>query len=96
MNRYRPAEIKFSNAEEMMQAGRNEVAKHGELIMDVGEMGGGNTLAVCALLEWKRRAAADNHRLRFENIPPRLQQLIAVYQLEDLLLSEPAKSKPAE
>ncbi|MBE8158393.1 MAG: STAS domain-containing protein [Betaproteobacteria bacterium] len=95
MNHYSPEEIKFANAEPAIRAGSEEIAKHGELIMDIGALGDGNTAAVCALLEWKRRAAENKCRLDFENIPPRLKELISVYQLESLLLnSKTAKETP--
>lgn len=86
--RYRPAAIKFTNAEDIMRAGREEIAKSEELIIDAEALADGNTLAVCAFLEWKRRAAEKNCRLQFENIPPRLRQLISVYQLEKILLED--------
>lgn len=86
MSRHCPEAIEFSNAEEIIRTGCGEIEKHGELTMDVGGMGGGNTLAVCALLEWKRKAAGGGCRLQFENIPPRLEKLISVYQLKEVLL----------
>ncbi|MGI9306686.1 MAG: STAS domain-containing protein [Gammaproteobacteria bacterium] len=81
---YRPAGIKFSNAEETIQEGRDEIAKHKELTINAEGLDDGNTLAVCALVEWKRRAAKSDCRLTLANIPLRLRQLIKVYQLRAL------------
>jgi phospholipid transport system transporter-binding protein len=42
---------------------------------------------VCAFIEWKREAQKKNCRLIFCNIPPRLRDLIKLYQLSDLFSS---------
>ena len=84
---YRPATMNFYNAEEQMEEGRRHIQRNGELFIDLTDLGSSNTVAVCALLAWRRQAQALHCRLHFQNIPQRLINLLELYQLRFILAS---------
>ncbi len=45
---------------------------------------------VAILLEWKRRALAENKPISFQNIPPSMTSLAALYGVDELLMDTPA------
>ena len=88
MNTYQPAVMDFFDAEERQQEGNRHIAQadgDAGLTIDAVDLFNGGTLALCALIEWRRTAQQHNCRLFFANIPPRLQKLIGVYQLDKLI-----------
>lgn len=85
MSDYLSPPLSFMHAEKHIEAGRRQIRQNGELTIDATNLADGNTLAVCALIAWRRTAMAENCQLRFINIPTRLQQLIDLYQLRELL-----------
>ena len=91
MNTYCASAIGYESAGQVIHAGREQISENGELSIDAGALEDGNTLAVCAMIEWRREAMRKNCRLEFVNIPPRIKKLIAVYRLEELL---PSSSPP--
>lgn len=82
MNTYCASAIDFKSASETIRAGREQISTNGELSIDAAALEDGNTLAVCAMLEWQREAARKNCQLKFVNIPPRIKKLIEVYRLK--------------
>ena len=80
---YRPPPLDFSDLESAIRRGCEEIARAGDTpVIDASDLGESKTAAICALMEWKRFAAARRRPLQIRNLPPRLLQLIAVYQLE--------------
>lgn len=45
---------------------------------------------VAILLEWKRRALAEHKSISFQNIPPSMTSLAALYGVDELLMDTPA------
>lgn len=86
MMEYRPAAFSFAAAEARIAEGRAQIiAAKDEIVIDAGELQDGGTAAVCALLAWQRTAMGRGLRLQITAVPPRLQKLIQVYQLEKVL-----------
>ena len=80
---YRPPPIDFADLESAIRLGCEEITRAGDTPeIDATDLGESKTAAICALMEWKRFASSRRRPLRIKNIPPRLLQLIAVYQLE--------------
>lgn len=87
MTDYRPAAFSFADAEARIAEGRAQIiAAEDDITIYAGALEEGDTPAVCALLAWRRCAAENERRVRFADIPPRLRELIQVYQLEKILL----------
>jgi phospholipid transport system transporter-binding protein len=53
-------------------------------VVDMAGLVHADSAALAVLLELKRRAAAEGHRLSFAAFPPMLESLARVYGIEDL------------
>ena len=53
-------------------------------VVDMAGLTHADSAALAVLLELKRRAAAEGHRLSFAPFPPMLESLARVYGIEDL------------
>jgi len=56
-----------------------------EGIVDCSGIGGFDSAAVAVLLALKRRAAAESRRIVFAGLPPRLDALAKLYDVEEIL-----------
>lgn len=56
-----------------------------DVIVDFAQVKDVDTSAVSLLLEWRRRALAENKPLSFVNFPTSLTNLVALYGVEDLI-----------
>lgn len=56
-----------------------------DAIVDFAKVKEVDTSAVSLLLEWRRRAIAENKPLSFINFPPSLTNLVALYGVEDFI-----------
>ncbi|MFW5432500.1 MAG: lipid asymmetry maintenance protein MlaB [Methylophilaceae bacterium] len=57
----------------------------GNDIVDFKQVADLDTAAVSLMLEWQRRAIAENKQLTFVNLPANLKSLITLYGVEELV-----------
>ena len=55
------------------------------LIIDLGPVTDVDSSAVSMLLQWEREARRRNRQIRFENVPQKLQSLIRLYDVSELI-----------
>ena len=55
------------------------------LIIDLGQVTDVDSSAVSVLLQWEREARRRNRQIRFENVPQKLQSLIRLYDVSELI-----------
>jgi phospholipid transport system transporter-binding protein len=56
-----------------------------DLIIDLGQVISVDSSAVSMLLQWEREARRRNRQICFENVPPKLQSLIRLYGVSELI-----------
>src|SRR5690242_10575394 len=56
-----------------------------DLIIDLGQITNVDSSAVSVLLQWEREARRRNRQIRFENVPQKLQSLIRLYGVSELI-----------
>lgn len=54
-------------------------------VIDFAQVAEVDTSAVSLMLEWQRRAIAENKQLKFVNLPDGLTSLAALYDITDLI-----------
>lgn len=57
----------------------------GDLVIDLARVAEVDSTAVSMLLEWRREANRRNCRLSFINMPQKLQSLVQLYDVADLM-----------
>ena len=55
------------------------------LIIDLGPVTDVDSSAVSMLLQWEREARRRNRQIHFENVPQKLQSLIRLYDVSELI-----------
>jgi phospholipid transport system transporter-binding protein len=55
------------------------------LIIDLGPVTDVDSSAVSVLLQWEREARRRNRQIHFENVPQKLQSLIRLYEVSELI-----------
>lgn len=58
---------------------------HDDLIIDLTQVTEVDSSAVSVLLEWQREANRRNCRMSFVNMPPKLQSLVQLYGVSELM-----------
>jgi phospholipid transport system transporter-binding protein len=56
-----------------------------DLIIDLAQVTEVDSSAVSLLLEWRREAGRRNCRMSFINMPPKLQSLVRLYGIAELM-----------
>ena len=56
-----------------------------DLIIDLGQITNVDSSAVSVLLQWEREARRRNRQICFENVPLKLQSLIRLYGVSELI-----------
>ena len=56
-------------------------------LIDFGAASDLDTAAISLILEWKRRAIAENKQLRLVNVPENLKSLAHLYGVAEIVLS---------
>jgi len=56
-----------------------------DLTIDLGQITQVDSSAVSVLLQWEREALRRNRQIRFENVPQKLQSLIRLYGVSELI-----------
>jgi phospholipid transport system transporter-binding protein len=56
-----------------------------DLIIDLGQITQVDSSAVSVLLQWEREARRRNRQIRFKNVPQKLQSLIRLYGVSELI-----------
>ncbi len=54
-------------------------------VVDLAKIGRVDSAGVALMLAWKRRAAAEGHKLLFERVPPVVTSLAMLYGVVELL-----------
>lgn len=97
---YQPEAMTFPDTQSRIREGSKRIREAGgALSIDAANLEDGGTLALCAMLEWRRQAQSANCQLSFANIPARLIKLIGIYQLKELVYEgecKPVARPPAE
>ncbi len=57
----------------------------GEIEVDFNAVGNVDTSALSLMLEWQRRAVAENCKIKFTNLPESLSSLADLYGIEDFI-----------
>lgn len=78
--------VSFDNADFICQEGLKflTAADH-EIIVDLTRVGEGGSVLVAVLLQWIRAGANDGKRLRFVGLTDKLQAIIRVSGLKELI-----------
>lgn len=76
--------IAMDSANFLLEASKDLVLEE-STIVDFAQVKDVDTSAVSLLLEWRRRAVAENKSLSFANFPASLTNLVALYGVEDLI-----------
>lgn len=77
--------IAMDNANSLLVSSKSLVlADHA--VIDFGQVGEVDTSAVSLILEWRRRATAENKQITFVNLPKNLTSLMTLYGVTELVL----------
>ena len=79
-----PPKLNVNNARTVLEAGLSAIAA-GQSEIDLAYVTAVDSTAVATLLAWQRSALAGGQALRFKNLPPNLQSLLALYGVTELL-----------
>lgn len=77
-------DILMDNANLLLEKSK-DLALSGNVVVDFKRVLELDTSAVSLMLEWQRRAIAENQQLTFVNLPANLTSLIALYGVEALI-----------
>jgi phospholipid transport system transporter-binding protein len=72
----------------LAESARRILPESGEV--DLRDVEPVDSSGVALLLEWKRRALAENKPISFQNIPPSMTSLALLYGVDELLMDTPA------
>jgi phospholipid transport system transporter-binding protein len=76
--------LTFQNARAVLEQGCAAV-RSGETVIDLANVKTADSSAVAVLLAWQRSANKAGVKLTYLNIPPSLQSLAALYDVESFL-----------
>lgn len=76
--------LTFQSARGALEQGCAAIAA-GETVFDLGGVSAADSSGVAVLLAWQRRALKAGQRLSFINVPCNVQNLAALYGVEQLL-----------
>ena len=76
--------IAMDSANTLLEASR-DLALEENSVVDFSQVTEVDTSAVSLLLEWRRRANAENKQLAYVNFPAGLTNLVALYGVADLI-----------
>ncbi|NMM37352.1 MAG: STAS domain-containing protein [Glaciimonas sp.] len=85
--------LTFGNATTVLEQGLQALAQQ-QSVIDMAAVTTVDSSAVAVLLAWQRAASASKLLLTLDNLPSNLHSLIALYGVEDLLLSTAAGGHP--
>ncbi len=71
-------DIAMDNANELLVSSQR-LTLNDQAVIDFSEVGEVDTSAVSLMLEWQRRAVAENKKITFVNLPKNLTSLTALY-----------------
>lgn len=77
-------EIFMDNADQLLEESKS-LTLNGNDIVDFKQVVDLDTSAVSLMLEWQRRAIAENKQLTFVNLPDSLNSLVTLYGVEALI-----------
>lgn len=77
-------DILMENANLLLEKSKDLVLS-GNVVVDFKQVLELDTSAVSLMLEWQRRAIAENQQLTFVNLPANLTSLIGLYGVEELI-----------
>lgn len=77
-------DISMDNANALLIASNGLVILNATLV-DFAKVTEIDTAAISIMLEWRRRAIAENQSLQFLNLPANLQSLTQLYGVADLI-----------
>lgn len=77
-------DIGMDNANSLLVSSKSLVLVD-DTVIDFAQVGEVDTSAVSLMLEWQRRAVAENKRVTFENLPKNLTSLTALYGVTALI-----------
>ena len=84
-DRYRlDGQVVMGNAHALLEEGA-QIFNHGEILVDLSGVTEVDSAAVSVMLAWLREAARRKQTLRFENIPPNLKSLVALYGVSEFI-----------
>lgn len=69
----------------LLPLGSQAIRQGGTVSVDLGGVGASDSAGLALLIEWLSIAHAAGHRLRFENIPTQLHQLVSLSDVDDLI-----------
>jgi phospholipid transport system transporter-binding protein len=76
--------IEMDNANTLLKLSEALVLP-GQAVVDFAKVGEVDTSAVSLMLEWQRRAQAENKQISFVNLPKSLTSLTVLYGVADLV-----------
>ncbi len=76
-------DISMDNANALLMASSGLVILN--TLVDFAKVTEIDTAAISLMLEWRRRAIAENQSLQFVNLPANLQSLTQLYGVADLI-----------
>jgi len=76
--------ILMENANQLLEMSK-QLTLVGNVVVDFQQVDDLDTSAVSLMLEWQRRAIAENQQLTFVNLPTNLTSLIALYDVESFI-----------
>ncbi|MEY2632062.1 MAG: hypothetical protein RIR00_716 [Pseudomonadota bacterium] len=74
----------LANAAGLLQAGRQALGR-GEQVIDLGAVAQADSSAVSLMLAWQRAAADLGANLRYANVPPVVQAMVELYDVDALI-----------
>lgn len=78
--------VSFDNADRICQEGLKILAScRQEAVVDLSHVEGGGSILVAVLLQWLRASLKEGKRLRFEGLADKLQSIIRVSGLKELI-----------
>lgn len=80
-------ELTMDSVAELLERGR-ELARSGELVVDLSAVTAADSAALALLLDWLRTARAAGHGLQLRQVPAGLASLGALYDVNALLALE--------
>ena len=77
-------DISMDNANALLMTSKG-LTILGAALVDFAKVTEIDTAAISLMLEWRRRAIAENQSLQFVNLPANLQSLTQLYGVADLI-----------
>lgn len=77
-------DVQFANTKSLLDASR-QLTFFANTVVDLKAVDDIDSAAISLILEWKRRAQAENKALAFINLPPNLNSLAMLYGVRELI-----------